>query len=196
MRSVLSLALLSVLPAALLAQLPGSEFPYQKPPVQVQQLKVEDRPGIRIRDLRFTGISGEPIAAYMIEPSSGCVARRGRCAGVLFVHWYEPKAANSDRSEFLPEAYDLARHGAVSLLVDTMWAKSTWFDERNPDKDYESSVAQVKNLRRSLDVLMKQPGVDPTRIAYVGHDFGMMYGAILAGIDHRVRVSALMAGTS
>jgi pimeloyl-ACP methyl ester carboxylesterase len=77
-----------------------------------------------------------------------------------------------------------------------MWAKSTWFDERNPDKDYESSVAQVKNLRRSLDVLMKQPGVDPTRIAYVGHDFGMMYGAILAGIDHRVRVSALMAGTS
>ena len=30
----------------------------------------------------------------------------------------------------------------------------------------------------------------------MGHDFGMMYGAILAGIDHRVRATVLMAGTS
>ena len=49
----------------------------------------------------------------------------------------------------------------------------------------------MKDLRRALDVLLAQPGVDPKRIAYVGHDFGAMYGAVLAGVDRRVSVWAL-----
>lgn len=196
MRPVLVFAILSSTASTVRAQLAPSEFSYQRPPIQVQQLKVEEKPRIRIRDLRITSVTGEPFAAYAVEPSSGCGAKRARCAAVLFVHWYEPKAANSNRSEFLPDAYDLARHGAVSLLVDTMWSKPSWFDERSPEKDYEASIRQVKDLRRSLDVLTRQPGVDPSRVAYVGHDFGMMYGAILAGIDHRIRTLALMAGTS
>jgi pimeloyl-ACP methyl ester carboxylesterase len=115
---------------------------------------------------------------------------------VLFLHWYDEKAGNSDRSEFLPEAYDLARHGATSLLVDAMWAKPNWFEERNRADDYNASIAQVKTLRRAVDVLVRQPGVSPSRVALVGHDFGMMFGAILAGIDHRIRASVFVAGTS
>ena len=187
--------LIGLMAASLAAQLAPSEFAAQKPPVQVRQISVKNHPGIRVKDIRFTGIDGEPISAYLVEPSQPC-GPRNRCAGALFAHWYEPAAINSDRSEFLPEAYDLARHGAVSLLVQGVWADPNWFSHRNADDDYRVSIEQVKNLRRALDVLMKQPGIDPARIGYIGHDFGMMYGAILAGIDHRIRTLVLMAGTS
>jgi pimeloyl-ACP methyl ester carboxylesterase len=177
------------------AQLPSSTFSYQVPKLEVHQLRTEEKSGLRIHDLRFNGVANNEIPAYLVEPREGCGTKAQSCAGVLFVHWYEPKAANANRSEFLPEAYELARHGAVSLLVDTMWSEPDWFEKRNPDDDYNNSIAQVKNLRRALDVLTRHAGADRTRIGYVGHDFGMMFGAILAGIDHRVRPLALMAGT-
>ena len=177
------------------AQLPPSEFNAQKPPAQVSQISVKNQGDVRVKDIRFTSVTGTPISAYLVEPAEGCSARN-RCAGALFVHWYEPRARNANRSEFLPDAYDLARHGAVSLLVQTMWSDSGWFLKRNPNEDYRKSIEQVKNLRRALDVLLRQPGIDATRIAFVGHDFGMMYGAILAGIDHRIRALVLIAGTS
>jgi predicted esterase len=84
----------------------------------------------------------------------------------------------------------------VVLLVETMWSDKEWFDKRNPDHDTESSVEQVRNLRHALDVLLAQPAVDSDRISYVGHDFGMMYGALEIGVDHRVKVAALQAGTT
>jgi predicted esterase len=77
-----------------------------------------------------------------------------------------------------------------------MWSEPQWFAKRDPELDYENSVRQVKELRRALDVLLAQPGVDPERIAYVGHDFGAMYGAVLSAIDRRPRAWALQAGTT
>jgi hypothetical protein len=72
-----------------------------------------------------------------------------------------------------------------------------WFDDlRSTDTDYAASIAQVIDLRRALDLLIAQPGVDPRRIAYVAHDFGAMYGAVLAGVDPRPRYYVLMAGTT
>lgn len=48
---------------------------------------------------------------------------------------------------------------------------------------------------RALDVLLAQPNVDPERVAYVGHDFGAMYGTLAAAADSRVRAFVFMAGT-
>ena len=177
------------------AQLPASAFDYKEPAIQVRQVSVQNRPQVRIRDIRFTGISGQPIAAYIVEPRLPCQPRRWGCAGVLFVHWYERGVNNSNRSEFLPDALELARHGTVSLLIQTMWSTPGWFKTRTPETDYQASIEQVKNLRRSLDVLLKQPGIDPMRIAYVGHDFGALYGGILAGIDQRVHAYVLLNGS-
>ncbi len=39
------------------------------------------------------------------------------------------------------------------------------------------------------------PGVDQTRIAYVGHDFGAMVGALLLAVDDRPKYAVLMAPT-
>ena len=45
-------------------------------------------------------------------------------------------------------------------------------------------------------VLLAQPGIDRTRVAYVGHDFGTMYGTIAAAVDPRVTQFVFMAGTA
>ncbi|HET7813357.1 MAG TPA: hypothetical protein VFL13_03160, partial [Candidatus Baltobacteraceae bacterium] len=115
--------------------------------------------------------------------------------GVLFVHWLgAPKTTNL--TEFLPDAIELAKHGARSILIDAMWSKPSWFEKgRTTATDYDASIEQVVDLRRSLDVLASLPGVDTKRIAYVGHDFGAMYGAVLSGVDSRPSVYVLMAGT-
>jgi dienelactone hydrolase len=121
--------------------------------------------------------------------------------GVLFVHWLGD-AKTTNHTEFEADAASLAKRGATCVLVDAMWSTVTtagtdWFDKvRSPVSDYAASIAQVIDLRRALDLLLAQPNVDPSRIAYVGHDFGAMYGAVLAGVDPRPSYYVLMAGTT
>ena len=68
----------------------------------------------------------------------------------------------------------------TSLLIDAMWSAPDWCDKgRSTGADYANSIAQVIDLRRSLDVLLAQPDIDRNRIAYVGHDFGAMYAHII-----------------
>ncbi|HBY63947.1 MAG TPA: hypothetical protein DEH78_29330, partial [Solibacterales bacterium] len=130
---------------------------------------------------------------YLIRPA----ARPEKGPGILYVHWYEPEKPTSNRTQFVEEAAELARKGAVSLLVETMWSEPKWFAQRKRENDFAISVQQVKELRRALDLLTAQPDVDPRRIAYVGHDFGAMYGAVLASLEgKRIHAWALQAGTT
>jgi len=139
--------------------------------------------------VQFAGVGGR-VAADMVPATTP-----GKHAGILFVHWYDPKSPDSNRTQFRKQAEELAARGATSLLIDTMWSDPEWFPKRDRSKDYENSIKQVKDLGRALDFLLSQKDVDPARIAYVGHDFGMMYGAVLAGRDNRVKVWALQAGS-
>ncbi len=148
-------------------------------------------PVVEVRDIAFASVSGGQTKAYVVSPP-----KKGSYAGVLFVHWYEPQSADSNRTQFLGQAIELAESGTVSLLIETMWSDPGWFQKRDRSADYRNSLVQVKELGRALDVLLLQPGVDPKRIAYVGHDFGAMYGAVLAGTERRVKAWALQAGTT
>jgi predicted esterase len=77
-----------------------------------------------------------------------------------------------------------------------MWSDPAWFQSRNPEDDYGHSIEQVKELRRALDLLASRPGVDGSRLIYVGHDFGAMYGALTAGAERaRLKGFVFMAGT-
>jgi len=119
----------------------------------------------------------------------------GAMPGVLFVHWLGDPTTSNDR-EFLPDAEWLARRGVVSLLPDEPWSRPDWFDKiRSTKTDAADAVSTVVALRRCLDVLEKTPGVDPKRLAYVGHDLGAMYGALVAGADVRPSWFVFMAPT-
>ncbi|MGA7731739.1 MAG: prolyl oligopeptidase family serine peptidase [Chloroflexia bacterium] len=89
----------------------------------------------------------------------------------------------------------MAKRGVVSLLVETMWSERDWFIKRTQEEDYANSVRQVVELRQAMDILLSEPGVDPSRFAYVGHDFGAMYGTLMGAHDARPRYYVLMAAT-
>ena len=158
-------------------------------PLDVQEMGSETRDDAIVRDITFIGAKS-PIKAYLVTP-----ARAGdSLAAILYVHWLGERAT-TNRTEFLNEAVALAGQGVVSLLVDTMWAQPKWYDTRVPEEDYDHAIQQIIDLRRALDLLLSQPGVDAKRVAYVGHDFGAMYGIVMGGVDHRPTTYVLMAGT-
>jgi cephalosporin-C deacetylase-like acetyl esterase len=114
---------------------------------------------------------------------------------VLWVHWLG-ETATTNHTEFMSDAQELAKHGVVSLLVDMPWSQKDWFTSlRAPENDYADTVAQVISLRRALDCLTALPGIDTSRVAYVGHDFGAMDGALLLAVDSRAQYAVLMTPT-
>ena len=161
-------------------------------PLNVKEVSSKDQDGVTVKDITYDRLGGgAPVEAYEVLPQGD-----GPFAAILFVHWYEPESPLSNRSQFLDEALAMAQKGVVSLLISTHWSQPTWFREgRSLASDYDDSLAQVKELRRALDVLESLPQVDQTRIAYVGHDFGAMYGAVLSGVDPRAKAYVLIAGT-
>jgi dienelactone hydrolase len=187
--------LLSTLAAAPLlaaAALPPSAFDYDSSrPLDIQVKATEQRDGVEVRDITFASAAGGRTAAYLVVSPGSRPA-----AGILFAHWYEPTSADSNRTQFVSQAVELAKAGATSLLIETLWSEPSWFANRNPAEDFNSTVTQVKELRRALDVLLAQPHIDRKRVAFVGHDLGMMCGAVMAGVDRRVNAWALQAGTT
>lgn len=152
----------------------------------------ESRGDVAVTDLAFAATPGDAAArtkAYLVRPAGA-----GPFAAILWVHWLGDPAT-TNRTQFLDEAVALAREGAVSLLVDAMWSRPHWYRERRFEADRADSIRQVVALRRALDLLLAQPGVDAARCACVGHDYGAMHGTLLAGVDSRVPAYVLIAGT-
>lgn len=147
-----------------------------------------------IEDVRFKGCKGKDIEAYLVSP---LVSKLEKRPAILYVHWYDPRVSNSNRDEFLNEAKDMAQQGVVSLLVSTFWSvPGGTYKERRWQNDYENTVDQTQDLLHAINLLRSLTHeVDAKRIAYVGHDYGATFGAIVAGIDTKVKGFALAAGT-
>ena len=171
------------------AEPPLDIFAYDRTaPLQVTELARETRGDAVVRDITFVPVD-QPVKGYVVSPAN---AKTG--PAILFVHWLgEP--ATTNRTEFLAEAVALAERGVTSVLVDTMWAAPKWYGKRIPEDDYAQTIHQVIELRRAMDLLLAQSGVDPQRVAFVGHDFGAMYGMIASALDHRAKAYVFMAPT-
>jgi dienelactone hydrolase len=131
-------------------------------------------------------IPGHPaVRAYLVRP--GGHLPRHAYAGILFLHWLGQ--IHSDRTEFLAEATELAGQGAVSLLPQ---GKFPWqADPVGTWRDVTSVEAQLFYFQQALNWLIGRPYVDRDRVGLVGHDYGAMYGALLASSDHRVHAAVL-----
>lgn len=188
MRTLPTLALIAVAALQPAGAAEPDLFAYDRSaPLELHEVGSEMRGTATLHDITFVGTK-DPIKAYLVTPASP-----GPHPAILYVHWLgEPETTN--RTEFLDEAVAFAQRGVVSLLIDTMWAKPKWYGTRIPEDDYASSVNQVIEIRRALDLLLAQPGVDASRVAYVGHDFGAMYGMLAGGADHRAKTYVFMAG--
>jgi dienelactone hydrolase len=138
-----------------------------------------------VQDVRIP-VRGQPdVSAYLVR-SAGSLAPHSSAA-ILFLHWLGQ--IHSDRTEFLADATELAQQGAVSLLPQGVfpWTVAPVGNRH----DVTTIKAQLTAFRACLNWLIKHRYVDRSRVAVVGHDYGAMYGALLAQSDKRVHTAVL-----
>lgn len=143
-----------------------------------------------VEDIRIP-VPGQPsLAAYLVHPQGP--VRPHALAGALYLHWLEPGALNQNRTEFLAEAVALAGRGAVAILPDLTFPWNG--NVVGTAQDAASVRAQSTAVTGAYKRLLAQPGVDPHRVAVVGHDYGAMFGALLTQHERGVRAEVFMAG--
>lgn len=156
----------------------------------VQVISTRQENNAIIQAITFVGVPDKTrISAYLVRPSSPS----SKLAGILWAHWLGEEKSN--REEFLDEGVAMAPSGVVSLLVDTMWSAPGWYTNRVLEQDHLNGITQVIELRRAMALLLSQPHVDPARIGFVGHDYGGMYGTLMAAADQKAKTCVLLAVT-
>lgn len=144
--------------------------------------------GIAVHDINYQGTTGNRIAAFLVTPIVG-----HSYPGILFVH-----PSPGSRESFLEEAVSLAERRICSLCVNAPWSGGMVWAKKmgDPEHDRNEFIGAIKDLRRGLDVLSSTPITDTKRLGYVGHSLGALCGAVLSGVDRRVKAYALMSGTT
>jgi dienelactone hydrolase len=173
---------------------PPSPFDYNASiPFDVKVNNESPGDGVTVTDLSYAGhdsafspSTGGRTLAYLVKPDGS-----GPFAGVIYLHWLGIN--NSNRGQYLDEAKVLAKRGAVCLLLQGYFP---WMAvPRGTADDRQLIIGQIIELRRAIDFLLSQPGVDAKRLGYVGHDYGAVYGGALSGVDHRLKTYVLISGT-
>jgi dienelactone hydrolase len=142
-----------------------------------------------VEDVLIPVAGQAPVRAFLVHPQH--VGKPRSLAGVLYLHWFEPPGSNQDRGEFLAEAVAFAATGAVAVLPQLTFP---WEGDPVGDaRDRAAIEAQLAAVVKAYDYLLAQRGVNPHRTAVVGHDYGAMYGAILAQRRATIATAVLMA---
>jgi hypothetical protein len=150
-------------------------------PLGLVEKKAKSQGGAEVVDVVYT--AGErKVSAFLVRPKG-----KPRAA-VLWAHWYGEEA-NTNRTEFLPDAAALAKDGVVSLLPQGYFPWEADVSENAAD-DRQLAIEQIVQLRRGLDLLQKEAADVP--LGFVGHDYGAMFGAALVA-DKRSQAYVLMA---
>jgi dienelactone hydrolase len=171
-------------------------------PLNMQQVGVQDRGGIKVYDITYSspvgnrgpvvGPNGGIVAAYLVVPQG-----KGPLPAVIYGHWCMLGSDKKNRTEFLDEALVLAQSGVISLLPDHVTVRPGFPEPKQEPLDegqFGIGVQQIINLERGADLLLSRKDVDPKRLAYVGHSCDAQTGGYLSGIDKRFKAFVLMAG--
>ena len=141
---------------------------------------------VAVDDVSFTS-GKDRVSAYLVRPTG----KRGKLPAVVYLH-----GAGGDRQELLVPATWIAARGAIAL---TITAPSVVAQEPRakgvPFLRWQADVQErdVVAVRRAVDLLAARKDVDPKRIGFVGWSAGSHTGAILAGVEPRLRAVVLMS---
>jgi dienelactone hydrolase len=96
-------------------------------------------------------------------------------------------------SVYLIDGADLAHAGIATLAIDPPDYRPPHVDSGSSDPAVyiRATARYVVDLRRALDLLQTLPEIDSTRIGYIGGSWGGAAGALLAGVDERVKAYVL-----
>ncbi len=147
---------------------------------------LEQAKPLAVRGVSYASGDGR-VLGYLAAPSAG-----RDLPAVVYLH-----GAGGDRTQLLGLAQRLARRGAVALTLTLPSGSATPPTGLTPQETLrwqrDTIVADVVAVRRAFDLLSADERVDSDRLGLVGWSFGGRLGAIVAGVDDRVRATALMS---
>lgn len=160
-----------------------------KVPLDVEEVGVEIKDGIKIHDISYISPLGGRVPAYLVVPDWQCLL-----AGVILQH-----GLPGGRGRLLFQAMNLAKAGAVSLLIDAPFARPenrhrAAGDITFTERDRDEQIQLIIDLQRGVDLLSSRADVDASRIAYIGRSYGAAIGGLLAGIEKRIKAYILAVG--
>ena len=156
--------------------------------IDVTEGETSRQPEFTAKAISYASPGGDRVSGIVVAPVGV-----ERPAGVIFMH-----GAGGSRVDFLGDASQLAKAGAVALTIDSPFARSESEQIRAgaapPETIRELMILNVQDLVRGLDVLVRKYGADPARLAVVGYSLGVQAAATAAALDGRPRAVVLMAG--
>jgi esterase/lipase len=152
-----------------------------------------------IKELSLDNSIGGRVTFSLVIPKYG-----ESHSGIEFIHWLETEAEDSNRTQFLSHAKELAKYGYTSILPDGFWSTTPEKFKKNPklwwkteyEFDKNLCVTQIINLLRVHDYFTSLDNVNSNKIALVGHDFGAMFGCLLINFVKTYKAFVLIAATT
>jgi predicted esterase len=166
--------------------LPLHVFAYERatPLALRDSLRTTEGDGVRVYAVSFASPRGGRATGILCAPAGA-----GPFAGILLQHGMPGNAEQT-----LATALTFARHGAVVLSLDAPWARRGGPVVAFSAQDSADQVQLITDMQRGVDALIARRDVDPARLAYVGVSYGGAMGALLAGVERRLKTYILAVG--
>jgi uncharacterized protein len=152
------------------------------------RLSANELRGVTVDSITYASPKGGEVPALLVIPNG-----RGPFPGVIVQH-----GLPDTKEAMLPVGIDLARTGAVAILIDAPFNRpqhgTVRGDLSGTPKDRDEQIQLIVDLRRAVDLLIARPGVDAARLAYVGISYGAAMGGLLAGVEDRIKAYVLAVG--
>jgi len=143
---------------------------------------------IKVHDVSFTSAGGRRVDGLLAVPPG-----KGPFPAVVYLH-----GTGGDRTELVIPATWMAARGVVALTITLPEdaAPTTGSAAARLAAQRQGVVDSVVAARRAVDALQSLPQVDGDRIGLVGWSSGARLGAILAGVEPRLKALDLLSGGS
>ena len=157
--------------------------------VRVSEGQRRARAGIETIAASYRSPGGDEATGFVVKP----VRPADDLAGIVIAH-----GAGGGADDFLREAREYARRGAVVLTIDSPYVRSDDEKLRAGDAElqetYDAMEQWVEDLLLGLDLLVGQYGADPGRLGLIGYSMGAQPATLAAALDARVAALVVMAG--
>jgi cephalosporin-C deacetylase-like acetyl esterase len=167
-------------------------------PLGVRQEGTGKFQGGRWGKITYAGKGAEKVPALIYLPDTASAKHPAPC--LILLH-----GLGGNKEMMTPLAQFLAGAGYASFMIDEAGqgernsAGANVFPTFTSEQDMTKSlvddgVATVVDLRRGIDYLQSRPDIAKDKIGLIGFSLGALEGAILGGVDDRVKAVALVSG--
>lgn len=156
-------------------------------PLRVTE-QIRDDPDHYLSRLIFHKPDGHAFSGLFVRPRA-----EGSFPCALLLH-----ALSSDKEAMIRLfGRELSARGVAALALDAHLhgeRKGSSTGPLGPLEYLNLARETIVEYRQALDYLQTRPDVDGGRVGLLGYSMGAMMGAILAGVDGRVKACVLMVG--